>query len=122
MANLNTATSATEQKAPEAAPEQKPPASSPVGDFFKTEDDDDKAAKWRFVAKGSSLASILAVFGATPHEGDKQVSYKVDCGSAGLVELGDVVRHLFTKAHAAGVTLPDLVALVQVKAKERGVK
>lgn len=115
MSNAKTiAPEAPVQEAPvQGTPEQKP-ATSPVGSFFKVEEEDDnKVLKWRFIAKGTSLASILAVFGAVPVEGDKQVSFKVP--EAGDLELGDVVRHVFAKAHAAGVTLADLVGLIAAK-------
>jgi hypothetical protein len=95
-----------------------PAKGSKVGAFFKAPDEDDeKVLKWRFLAKGEALAAILAVFGARAVEGDKQVAFKVE--EAGDLELGDVVRHLFAKAHAAGVVLSDLVALIEAKEAEK---
>ncbi len=78
------------------------------------DDEDEKVQKWRFLAKGPALDAILAVFGARAVEGEKQVSFKVK--AAGDRELGDVVRALFLKAQAAGVTLADLIKLVNQKA------
>lgn len=77
------------------------------------DEDDEKVLKWRFLVKGPALDALLAVFGAEAVEGDKQVSFKVK--AAGNRELGDVVRALFLKAHAAGVTLKDLIKLVNEK-------
>lgn len=92
--------------------DKKAPATK-VGKFFKkdSDEDDEKVLKWRFLAKGPALTAILAFFGARAVEGDKQVAFKVD--EADDMELGEVVRYLFTRAHAAGVTLGDLVALIE---------
>lgn len=101
----------TEQEAEKKAPAK----GSKVGAFFKAPDEDDeKVLKWRFLAKGEALTAILAVFGARAVDGEKQVAFKVE--EAGDLELGDVVRHLFIKAHAAGITLSDIVALIESKA------
>lgn len=82
--------------------------------FFKApEEDDDKVLKWRFLAKGPALAAILAVLGARAVEGEKQVSFLVE--EAGDLELGEVVRHFFIRAQAAGVSLADLIALIESK-------
>jgi len=96
----------TDEKAGKKAPGSK------VKGFFKAPDEDDeKVLKWRFLAKGPALDAILAVFGAAPVEGDKQVAFKVE--EAGDLELGEVVRHVFIRAHAAGVKLEDLIALIE---------
>lgn len=107
----------TDKGTEEEAVKKAPAKGSKVGAFFKAPDEDDeKVLKWRFLAKGEALAAILAVFGARAVEGDKQVAFKVE--EAGDLELGDIVRHLFIKAHAAGITLSDIVALIESKGGE----
>jgi len=88
--------------------------------FDDVETNDEKVQKWRFLAKGTALADILAVMQAKAVEGDKQVAFKVE--ALGNRELGEVFRALFAKAHAAGVTLSDLLALVKAKSVGVNVK
>ncbi len=107
----------TGEKADEKDPEQETGQKDQTGLFAQEEAEDEKVLKWRFLAKGPALDSLLAVFGAEAVEGEKQVSFKVK--AAGNRELGDVVRALFQKAHAAGVTLADLIKLVNDKAKKQ---
>lgn len=81
--------------------------------FDDVETADEKVQKWRFLAKGTALADILAVMGAKAVEGEAQISFKVE--ALGNRELGEVFRALFAKAHAANLTLSDLLALVKAK-------
>ena len=101
----------TDEKDQEGTVEKK----DQTGLFQEEAQEDEKVLKWRFLAKGEALDSILAVFGARPVDGDKQTAFRVK--AAGDRELGDVVRALFLKAHKAGVTLGDLVKLISSKTK-----
>jgi len=107
MSNTNGATIESVRKAPAKGAD--------VKGFFKAPDEDDeKVLKWRFLAKGPALDALLKVFGATAKQGDKQVTFIVP--DAGDLELGEVVRHIFIKAADAGVTLADLIALIEQEA------
>jgi hypothetical protein len=104
MSNTNGATIESVRKAPVKGAD--------VKGFFKAPDEDDeKILKWRFLAKGPALDAILAVLGARAVPGEKQVSFLVE--EAGDLELGEVVRHFFIRAQAAGVTLADLITLIE---------
>lgn len=103
MSSTNGATMEVVRKAPEKSPKN--------AAFFKVQDEDDgKVLKWRFLAKGPALEAILSVFGATAKQGEKQVTFVVE--DAEGLELGEVVRHLFARAHAVGLTKWDIVALI----------
>ena len=88
--------------------------------FDDVETSDEKALKWRFLAKGAALDDILAVAEARAVEGEKQVSFKV--ANLGDRELGEIIRAFFAKAHGAGVVLRDLLAVVRAKATGIDVK
>lgn len=108
----------TKKKGPEKAPDEKAPETKDeTGLFDEADEKDEKALKWRFLAKGPTLDAILSVFGAAPVDGDKQVAFKVK--AAGDRELGDVFRAFIQKAHANGVTLADLIKLVNSKAPKK---
>jgi len=79
--------------------------------FDDVETADEKDLKWRFLAKGAALDNLLAVMGAEAVTGEKQVSFKVK--ALGNRELGEVFRAFFERAHGAGVTLRDLLAIVK---------
>lgn len=85
-----------------------------VGAFFKAPEEDPTEGKWRFLAKGSSLAAILTVFGAERVAGEKEAAFKVE--AAGGMELGDLFREWTRKAAAAGVGLETLIAVVEASA------
>lgn len=91
--------------------ETKAPAEDTLGLF--EEEAPKKDLKWRFIAKDRSLDSILSVFEAKVEDEGEKAAFIVP--NAGGRELGDVVRAFFRKAHAAGVTLRDLVELVNSK-------
>lgn len=108
---------ATRKGTPEGDPAARLPEGTEdtaLADLKGEEPDEEKALKWRFLAKGTALDNILKVFGGRAEAGDKQTSFVVGTGEK-ATELGDVARLLFARLAEAGVTLRDLVNLAKSK-------
>lgn len=91
------------------AEDQKPTAlDALIGDEAEAPQKDQKL---RLVFKGTALSDLLKVMGGEVREGEKQVSFVVP-GGKNDKEVGDVLRLLFHKYAENGVTLKDLVALL----------
>jgi hypothetical protein len=92
-----------------ARKDQKPSAlDALIGDEAEAPQKDQKL---RLVFKGTALADLLKVMGGKVKDGEKQVSFVVP-GGKGDKEVGDVLRLLIHKYAESGVTLADLVSLL----------